>query len=361
MDCKNPSINGWPCKHAGRVGKQHKFECKEPEKYPLGDIKPIDRKFNLAKKVDQLVAHQKAKDYLTLALRQVGASVQFINPDIQPIKLKDFKFSPLNPKVFEWEYVKEVEFNIRQEAIREDDSIVLYVAASQFNGGQAQNRETIPPNQAAASFAAHPTQGTMAQSAFGDEQVEIVNNGANVGFNGLANVISNLDAVSHGHFTPRVANANQIIADLTENINKMEFMCIENVPVDSGDKPVHLVLSASPAFGSFASEGLKAGQQNEIVFLCALANYSAQFAHVVHLAKVFDVPVLFKPIGGGLGAFGNDSETVAKAFMVVALQHQDDFERLNVKVRLQVWDRPYKAKAAADENMAKFIKLSLSK
>ena len=292
-------------------------------------------------------AHAQSKAFLKKYLPLTGASVQFVGspggdcPSHRDVRLKN----DLDPKVFSWEPTTGVQDDIQRDGKRTEDNLVIYGVASQFNGSESPKRETVSPGKAVEVYKTDHTQGPQAQLQFSAEQVELLNCGANLGYNGLSPVLSNntKSAVKHGYLCPKTSSeANDLIVQLRGHGNRIEYPCIGNKPTNSvgeaGSKQVLQILTAAPAFGMYdiSNHSVSNEQKHEIQFLCALHSYRAQFHHAISLAKQ-GFSVVLKPTAVGLGAFGNETNIVAKAYYTAAKEYQHDLKNQNVEVCMQVF------------------------
>ncbi len=314
-------------------------------------IQPIAPNFTQITEIAvQRQRHGEAKTYLQGSLNNIGAQVSFISPPKSSCpSLEQVTINPqnLSADVFSYEFTNGVQGDIQRDGNRLGDEVVVYSAASQYNGAEAIQRETIKPGEACKAYRGDNTQGPQAQLAYPPEQVECINDGANIGFNGLCTVLDDTckGAVAHGYLTPRSrGDANQVVKQLREQGHQVEYLCVANKP-RGGFKPVHLILAAAPAFGGYVHQNAAVSPetQHEIQFLCALHAYRAQFAQCVALAKEQGKPVIFKASAAGLGVFGNDPKVVAAAFYQAATEYQDELKANNVQVRFQIFRKDEKA------------------
>lgn len=309
----------------------------------IESVKPIAENFTTETSIDdQRIAHQTAKDFLTQHLTSIGADVAFISPPTLGAtqQVSNVDFTPLLEGVFYWEYTQGVAEDIQMDGNREEDNTILYGAASQFNGCEAPDVFTLPPGEAVPTYKMDPTQGPQAQLQFHPHQVELINCGGNIGFNGLSNVLDEQtkSTMEHGYFRPTPAHADAIIHALMQD--GIEYICVANRPYDEnkknyGTKPVHMALMSAPAFGY---GGMKSGEQrHQIEFLCALQSFRAQFQHCIDLAQKDGKPVIFKAAGMGLGVYGNLAINVAKGFYVAAKEFETRLQENRVEVRFQIF------------------------
>lgn len=319
-------------------------------------IPKIDKNFTVNNPIiAQRKAHDKAKNYLVQEGRRINAQVAFVSPvkgnqcpEVTAVQIRN----DLLPTIFTWENTNGVQGDIQRDG-KKPGHVVLYGVASQFNSCEAPDRYTPEPGKAVATYKSDPTQGPGAQLQFPDEQVEILNNAANLGFNGLCHVLDETTkmTIKHGYLTPETKEtAKTVIQQLQQNGDKMEFPCIGNIPKGKDNTEiVYEMLVAAPAFGGYSLGQISDDQKNEIEFLCALQAYRAQFQQAIQLAKSNpQKQVAFKPTAPGLGVFGNRVANVAKAFYVAAKESQADLEKLNITVQLQVFRGQGDAKNMAD-------------
>src|ERR1700733_8047688 len=285
----------------------------------IANVAHIEDKFTQNHSIEeQRKAHENAKDFLKKSLAEIGAQIDFIShtiketPSLADVVIKD----DLDSEVFGVQNTGSVGKDIRVSGQGSQDHLVVYGVASQFNGCEAPIKRTIQPGDAVRVYKSDGTQGPEAQLAFPPEQVELINCGGNLGFNGLCHLLNEetKGEVAHGYFTPSQQKKQMIIEQLRERGDRIEYPCIANKPLE-GEKVVYQILSAAPAFGKYGNNQSAKGQdQDEIEFLCALHGYRAQFEKCLHLAQTNEKPVLFKAAAVGLGVFGNQSINVAKAF-----------------------------------------------
>lgn len=309
----------------------------------IDQVSPILDDFTSQMKIeDQVKAHEGAKEFLKTELEKLGAKVEFISPpsEAETPKLDpSLKFTELlNPKVFTYQITSGVQKDIIKDGQRTEDNIVIYGVASQFNGCESPEPCTIPPKHALAIYKSDSTQGPNAQLAFSAEQVELINCGGNLGYNGLCKVLdeNTKDEIEHGYFIPSKDKGTALVALLKEKGHLIEYPCIGNKPKD-GTKDVYQILVAAPAFGLYAEQKNSAtGEElKNIQFLSALHSFRAQFKQCIKLAEEIKKPVKFKPTAVGLGVFNNNPKTVALAFYQAALEYQTLLKDHNVEVIFQ--------------------------
>ncbi len=308
----------------------------------ISQVSSIDPQFTIVKTIsEQQAAHEETKTFLKQQLSNIGAQADFIShtckntPKLSDIVIKQDLFS----SVFSVQYTSGVLQDIINDGKRQDDNIVIYGVASQFNGCEAPGKFTIAPGKAQPVYLKDPTQGPQAQLAFSPEQIELINCGGNLGYNGLCKILNEetKSEISNGYFTPSKAKAKTVIQQLHDAGNQIEYPCIANIPLE-GTKPVHQILVSAPAFGQYADKNSATGEdQDEIQFLCALNAYRAQFEKCIDLAKKENKLVTLKATAAGLGVFGNTPPIVAKAFYHAALEYQAELQHYNVKVMFQVF------------------------
>ena len=323
---------------------------------------------------EQRQAHENAKKEGFAELERLGAIAEVISATIPQkfTKLEDVQIGILDSSVFSWEVTHGVREDIQKDGNRKTDDVVLYTVASQFNGCESPDRYTPQPGKAFNTYKGDHTQGPQAQLAFGREQVETINYMANLGFNGLVNMLTEttMDAVQHGYLTPVTKNIDEMATLLEIENDKIEYLCIANHPLE-GTTPVHQILVSAPAFGRYnlernLNEKEKAEFQlklPEVQFQCALNAFRAQFLHAAKLSENGTVPVTLKTAGVGLGVFDNDPEVVAKAYYQAANEFADLLKKNHVKVCFQVFEKPgtnsdsYSADAA--HMMKEFLNLQI--
>lgn len=332
----------------------------------IASTKPIENDFTMTTSIeDQRKAHEDAKLFLKEELSKIGAKIDFVSHsiDITP-ELGNFEFKgPLDPEVFAMQKKGDVRQEILKDGQRSGDNLVVYGVASQYNGCEAPGKYTIPPGNAVIVYKKDNTQGPAAQLAFSPDQVELINCGGNLGFNGLCNVLDEetKTEIAHGYFTPSGENAASVIQQLRDNGKKIEYSCIANIPLGA-KKVVHQILVSAPAFGEYSRECngvcVEGKEKEEIQFLCALHAYRAQFENCNNLAKDTGKQVIFKPTTSGLGVFGNDSEIVTKAFYQAATEYQKELKENNVKVLFQIFVNKYGKTDKRIDKMAEELGLS---
>ena len=324
-------------------------------------IQAIDANFTVDKSIaEQRNAHNNAKQYWQEEATKINAEVFFVSPinghscpRVDEVEIKQ----DLDSAIFTWENTKGVQGDIQRDG-RLSDHVVLYGVASQFNSCEATQRFTPKPGTAVVTYESDPTQGPGAQLQFPDQQVEIINNAANLGLNGLCHVLDDRTkmTVKHGYLTPETKESAEIvISQLQQNGDKMEFLCIGNIPKgENNTEKVYEMLVAAPAFGMYSMGLATDDQKREIEFLCALSGYRAQFQQAIQLAELSpEKQVIFKPTAPGLGVFGNRVENVAKAFYVAAKEYENQLRAKNIQVRFQV----FRGEGAA-RNMATALSLN---
>lgn len=292
---------------------------------------------------DQRKAHAEAKEFLTKNLNLIGSSIDFISTTKPSSEVEEIK-QDLNTQVFSYEITYGVGQDIRKAGLRQDDTVVIFSAASQYNGSEAQSKYTIAPGEAHDAYAKDDTQGPDAQRAFSKNQVEIINCGGNNKYNGLSNVLTEetKSAVTHGYLTPDNDNVDKVIENLKENGDKLEFPIVTSIPKD-GAKPVSMILIAAPAFGQYSSHTNPIEdktKEKEVQYLCALQGYKAQFQSAINASEGGSRKVELKATPVGLGVFKNDSQIVAKAFYNAAKEYESQLLKSNVTVQLQVYKKP---------------------
>lgn len=308
-------------------------------------IKAIDPNFTVNKSItEQRNAHNNAKQYLQEEATKINAEVFFVSPvnGLSCLRVDEIEIKQdLDTAIFTWENTKGVQGDIQKDG-KLFGYVVLYGVASQFNSCEATQRFTPKPGTAVETYQSDPTQGPGAQLQFPNQQVEMINNAANLGFNGLCQVLddSTKMAVKHGYLTPETKQSAEIvIRQLQQNGDKMEFLCIGNIPKGKNNtEKVYEMLVAAPAFGMYSMGFAADDQKREIEFLCALSGYRAQFQQAIQLAaSTPEKQVIFKPTATGLGVFGNRAENVAKAFYVAAKEYENQLRAKNVQVCFQVF------------------------
>lgn len=206
------------------------------QKEELWEIKAIDHNFTANNLIeDQRNAHNVAKRYLQKEATKINAEVIFVSPvnthpcpKVGEVKIKH----DLDTAVFTWENSTGVQGDIQKDG-KLAGHVVLYGVASQFNACEASRRLTPKPGAAVQAYKYDNTQGPAAQLQFPDQQVEIINHAANLGFNGLCQVLNDGTrlAVDHGYLCPTTeTSAELLINQLQQNGDKMEFLCIGNIP-----------------------------------------------------------------------------------------------------------------------------------
>lgn len=192
-------------------------------------MEAIDPNFTVNKSIkEQRNAHNIAKKYLQEEARKINAEVLFVSPldhhstpKIDEVEIKQ----DLDISVFTWKNTKGVQGDIQQDG-KLPGHVALYGVASQFNSCEATHRFTPKPGTAVNTYKGDPTQGPGAQLQFSDQQVEIINNAANLGFNGLCQVLddSTKMTIKHDYLTPETQDsAAMVIRQLHQNGNKIEI------------------------------------------------------------------------------------------------------------------------------------------
>ncbi len=318
-------------------------------------IMPISPSFTQNRSIaEQRKAHEVAKTYLQEKAVELKAEVTFTAPiTIHPIPKVNSVIlrKNLDMSVFSWEDTQGIQGDIQRDG-KNPDNVVLYGVASQFNSCEAIDRFTPNPGTAVKTYQGDPTQGPGAQLQFPDQQVEIINNAANLGFNGLCQVLDDTDksAVKHGYLTPETADsAKSVIKQLQKNGSKLEYLCIGNIPKGANNtEKVYEMLVAAPAFGHYSRGSATDNQKSEIEFLCALQGYRAQFQQVIQLASASArKQLIFKPTAPGLGVFGNKVKNVSTACYVSAKEYETRLKRKKIQVRLQVFQSKGEARDMA--------------
>lgn len=312
----------------------------------IKQTRPIQNDFTTKTSIEkQRLAHADAKAFLKEHL----AGAEFISHSKTSVSLKGVTIGALNPAVFARQSTKGVLEDIKKDGKRDEDTIVIYSVASQYNGCEAPSIYTIKPGRAVSVYVGDRTQGPQSQLAFPRHQVELINCGGNIGYNALCHVLDEetKGEVAHGYFIPSKAKAGKVIQQLKERGNQIEYPCISNIPLE-GNKPVYQILTSAPAFGYGGPETAQGEAKNEIQFLCALHSFRAQFEKAVNLAEEHKKPVVLKVAAIGLGVYENKPEIVADAFYVAATEYQKSMESLQVKVLFQIFNSDKKATLVAD-------------
>ncbi|SCA58942.1 Uncharacterized protein AB751O23_BI_00070 [Chlamydiales bacterium SCGC AB-751-O23] len=334
-----------------RVSHKFHFASRETEKFSKqwkipSVILPIKDDYTLLKSItEQRAAHETSKTFLVENLKGINAKIFFVSPAKSqvPPKFKEAVINKdLDPSIFTWENSQGVQGDIQRDG-KIPKQIVLYGVASQFNSCEATGRFTPPPGKAVELYQYDKTQGPGAQLQFPDVQVEIINNAANLGFNGLCQILNDKTkaALKHGYLTPiDQETIKLLINQLQKKGNKAEFPCIGNIPKGTRNTEiVYQMLVAAPAFGMYTGRSsITSEQKSEIEFLCALNGYRAQFQQAIHLAKQAPKKqVIFKPTAPGLGVFGNKLESVSRAFYIAAKENEKQLKNAGIQVKLQVF------------------------
>lgn len=338
------------------------------------DFPPIDKKHYELPYGEQLEAHKNAIDYL----KTVDFKVTVINADNIEIPSifeiddeEDFEF---DSSIFKWENTDSVSFDI-QASSKIVKEVHIYGVASQFNGAEAMARYTIDPGFAYIRYQSDPTQGPRAQIQFPKDQVEALNISANMGFNGLINILDEdtKTSVRHGYFCPDSDEcAKTIVKKLQTEGEKLDYIAAVGLPEEwewkSNSKAewntkrpkntelVHEVLVAAPAIGGYKIfSNMTDEDETEIQFLCAARAMQAQLSYLMEIRAQTpeDKLVVLKPTTPGLGVFGNEVKPVAKGFAFAMKQFEEKYNGIKgVEVRLQV----YKGRGASKQ-VAEFLSL----
>lgn len=275
----------------------------------------------------------------------IKGTLDYISPP--PETAPDFFGVTIEPGFFEnnptfsWQSTQGVKEDMIRDGKREENNSVVYGAASQFNGCEATDRYVIPFGQATNLYKNDRTQGPQAQLAFCPEQVELINAGGHLGFNGLSQVLDEETIAYHlhGYFTPATSIADKVIDQLKNRGHLIQYTAVSSVPNHpDAKKNVDMLLVAAPAFGDYDFfNDCTDQQQLEIQFLFALNSFRAQFLYCIEKAQKNSHPVIFKPAATGLGAFGNKTQAVAKAYYQAALEFDKQLKDYEVKVEFQVF------------------------
>jgi len=317
---------------------------------------------------EQQELHDDAFLFLSKYLPRIGTKFETFSPPYLPNKMKTTKVGSLNSDVFTWEESSGVQGDIQRdgeydglgdgdgdglsyvegEPEPKGETIFVYGAASQFNGAEAMTDETLQVNTAVENYKKDRTQGPQAQLQFSKQQVELINCGANIGYNALSKVLdeSTKDAVKHGYLMPNKFKIDAVISQFQTRGDKIEYIAVRSKPVDYSFNPpqiksrkVHMLLVSAPAFGRYIDRKQPAPskeQMEQLQYACAFCSYSAQFQYLELYAED-EKKVVFKPCATGLGVFENNPIVVAKAFYDAAKMYEENFEKLGVKVRFQVY------------------------
>lgn len=305
----------------------------------------IDHDFTSSKTIDeQRTKHEEAKQFLIDNLKIINSNATFVSHSIVECpKAVDVEIDPkrLDQSIFSVQNTHGVTEDILADGQRDEDNIVIYGVASQFNGCEAPSKYTVKPGFAVLTYCLDDTQGPAAQLAFSRLQVEMINCSGNIGYNALCYALDEdtIAEVAHGYLTPEEPKAAKVVEHLSNNGTKIEYPCIAAIP-RGGKSVVHQILVAAPAFGLYNSdlnEPMICTNPNrmEIEFLCALHAYRAQFETCIQCAKTSEKPVVFKPTATGLNAFCNNPVNAAKAFYVAAMEYQARLKEKNVTVAFQ--------------------------
>ena len=326
-----------------------------------GKVEAIIHEFTTMYTIDeQKLAHNISKKYLERFAENNQAEISFVSHQLETKtpKFGNIKIvQDLDSEVFKWAITKGVDFDIQNDG-KIPNQVVLYGVASQFNSSEAMYPVTQKPGKAVEIYPSDPTQGPIAQLQFPDQQVEAINDAANIGFNTLCYVLDEKtkNTVRHGYLTPQSDElAKDLITQLRKNGSKMEFLCIGSIPKgEENTEKVYEILVAAPAFGFYNHDltnckapdfdllgkefETKSFLKEEIQFLCALHAYRAQFKQAIILAKLNpNKSIVFKPTTPGLGVFSNTINAVAKGFYIAAKEYESELKNNRVKVQLQVF------------------------
>ena len=328
---------------------------------------------NIAKDFTSALPHKKQQElhdsaflFLSEHLPTIGTKFTTFQPPYLPGNMNTTEVGSLNSDVFTWEESKGVQGDIQRdgkydglgdgdgdglgyvegEPEPEGETIFVYGAASQFNGAEAMTDETLKVNTAVENYKKDRTQGPQAQLQFSKQQVELINCGANIGYNALSNVLdeSTKDAVKHGYLMPNDSQIEAVISQIRTRGQSIEYIAVKSKPVDYSVNPprikskkVHMLLVSAPAFGRYASKPYPSKKQMEqLQYACAFCSYIAQFQYLALYAED-GKKVVFKPCATGLGVFENNPIVVAKAFYDAAKMYEENFEKWGVEVRFQVF------------------------
>lgn len=317
------------------------FPSQEPIEEPPA-FKDPDQKGDFLKEIRK--ASDTAKQIVkTIFAEKIQGSIDYVSPP--SLHTPSFYEVTIDPQFFQknltfsWKPTQGVQQDIIQDGTREENNSVVYGAASQFNGCEAVDREVIPFGNAVSNYKHDPTQGPQAQLAFSEDQVELINAGGHLGFNGLSKMLD-ADTITyhvHGYFTPKQSIAAKVIDQLKTRGHLIEYTAVSSIPKNANaKKPVDMVLVAAPAFGIYDFfDDCEEEQKSEIQFLFALHSFRAQFNYCIQKAKERNHPVIFKPAATGLGVFENKIEAVAKAYYQAATEFDKQLKEHNVTVEFQ--------------------------
>ncbi len=278
---------------------------------------------------DVIPRHEGAKKAFSDALSQfnIGSEVRYVKAErgnyVGPSTEQEFKIQEkieLDPQIFCWSRTRGVEKDILA-ASKKTGEIHLFGVASQYNSTEAISAFTPPPGQAMSYSEADNTQGPKSQRT-NPLLFELVNGYlANGGFNMLANVLDekSMPALYHGYLTPQDVETEESVAqNFKDRWTHVEQPCVSSHPDQGGSESVYLMMSAAPAYGHYGSPKTPLSSIT-IQFYAALANFTAQFNQVLHLAQSNpDKKIVYHAAAVGLGVFENNPDKVGRAFAIAA-------------------------------------------
>ncbi len=318
------------------------------------EVPPIHTQFTSIKTIEeQRAAHNVAVEYLSREAAKIGAIAWVVSPP-KIVRNAPGAAAALNPAVFRWQDTQGVTQDI-YTAGSNSEVITVFGVASQANGSEAPGPFTPEPGGAVRLYQTDHTQGPAAQLAFPNRQVELINNAANLGFNGLVEVLNERTKaeVKHGYLRPTTSEKADLLAmQLLRKGHLMQILCIGNIPKAEGStQKVYEMLVTAPAFGQYDIRNSRVNQlqKNTIASVVARHAYRAQFEGALCLSRETTKPVIFKPTTPGLGVFGNSTEVVADAFKGAALEYSDRLAAANIQVHLQVYQSRGQAMEMANQ------------
>ena len=183
------------------------------------------------------------------------------------------------------------------------------------------------------------TQGPLAQRT-NPRMFELVNAAANLGFNELADVLSEdaRGALKHGYLTPNDPKETKaILQSFEHNGTKVSALCVKSVP-EGGRSGVYLVMGAAAAFGIYFNHRLLFFEPEAMEDCFRLQrtdlfwDYLAMFNKTLELAQQNPGKrILFHPASIGGCAFANQPEQIAEGFRQAAVWFQNEVGRLGLK------------------------------
>ncbi|MEZ5315043.1 MAG: hypothetical protein R3E91_02375 [Chlamydiales bacterium] len=303
-----------------------------------------ERKF-----LHQSTYHNMAKSLLIQELQKIGTEVIFASGNISENKsynaVIEYSTSPLDAKVFSWKYMNIDELNLEIEKdskIR--DRITFYGVPSLFNGKMPSMPSLLPTESR--NLISNNLFEVQARLQFPDEQLEIIDRSAHIGFNGMVELLNQEmeNYVWDGRLAPETfEQARLVIRQLKDQNHPIEYLCVGNVPkgTRNGEK-IYKILIGTPIFTALSVENSKitSQQKKEIAYLCAVRGYSAQFEQAIKFAQTNrsagKKTIIVNATTPSFGVFSNDPQMVAKGFYVAGKAYEADLKSSKILVQWRV-------------------------